>query len=296
MNLTRGAVAAAPRVVSALAIALAVLTGSGPHDSASAGALRYEGSLAYVRGMYLFDRPVTSWTLSSAVAIQHPRWSLRLALPVHLQSSVVTNTGAGSLPGGGPLQSDVSRSGRGGSGVPMTRTSRRIMVSDSLAEERRLAVGDPVVHASVSPVSGRLGSFTLTASAKAPLASEENFGTGRWDAGLGAGFLLAPGGSWMLGLDASWWRLGDLDSLDFRDPLTGSITIARAMRGGTIASLVATAGRSAIPGYDGPITAGVLITRVRPGGSVSAGLTFGFSETAADASVSLSWGVPLRRR
>ncbi|HEU4333103.1 MAG TPA: hypothetical protein VFT32_01290 [Candidatus Eisenbacteria bacterium] len=301
MNGRRGAATRAPRFVRAVPLAallpLAVVAACGPGPAlAEPATLRYEGSFGYASGSYLFDQIVTSWTLTNGVALQHARWSARVSVPVHLQSSVVTNTGAGALPGGGPLQGDVASQGRGRSAAPGVHRPGHVGVPDSIADERRVVAGDPILSLSATPLAGGTGSFSLGLAAKAPLASEEDYGTGAWDWGGTAGLLLAPGGGTMLSADVSYWILGDLDSLAFRDPFTGSLTLAKSVGPDLLAALTISAGTTAISGYDGPVTAGLLFTRTRNGRSLSAGVTVGFTETAADAVATISWSLPLTRR
>lgn len=301
MNGRRGAWVRALRPVSAAAFAaLLVLVASATAGAARAlaepAALRYEGSFGYASGAYLFDRIVTSWTLSNGLALQHSRWAARISMPVHLQSSIVTNTGAGALPGGGPLQGDVASQGHGRNPAPRVHRPGHVGVPDSIADERRVVAGDPILSLSATPLAGRSGSFSLGVAAKAPLASEENYGTEAWDLGGTAGLLLAPGRGYMVSADVSYWILGDLDSLAFRDPLTGSLTVAKSVGADLLAALTLSAGTTAISGYDGPVTAGLLFTRTKKGRSLSAGVTIGFTEMAADAVATISWSLPLTLR
>jgi hypothetical protein len=185
--------------------------------------------------------------------------------------------------------------GHGSRPAPGARSSHRVSVPDSVADEQRLVVGDPVLYVAATPLAAGRVTVSVNAAAKAPLASENDYGTGSWDAGGGAGVLLAAGRGWMVGVDVSWWRLGDLDSLALRDPVSGTATLARPLGRDLMGAFVLTAGSSAIEGYDGPVTAGLYLSRARAGRSISVGLTIGFTEIAPDALVSISWGVPLSK-
>lgn len=274
-----------------------LLFGASPLGSSPASAaLRYEGTLGVATGDYIFTEQSTTWTLTTALATGGSRVSGRVWLPIHLQSSdLVTTTGVGIVPTGGPLQGEVVNQGHPGMKPAPASHGPPIDAPDSLVGERRVVVGDPMAMISLTPLLTARVSGTLSLAAKAPLASVENYGTGSWDVGASAGLLVAPSHRWVVGVDAAWWNLGDLDTLDLRSPWSGTLSVGRRWGTDWLSTVNLFGGESAVYGYDGPVGVGLSVSRSKGGRSTSLFVTIGLSETAPAFASSLAWGLPLSR-
>ena len=260
----------------------------------AAAALRYEGTLGVATGDYIFTEQATTWSLTTALAAGGTRLSGRVWLPIHLQSSdLMTTTGVGIVPSGGPIQDEVVSGGRQGGKPAPASHGAPIEAPDSLVGERRVVVGDPMAMLSLTPLLTARFSGSVSIAAKAPLASVENYGTGSWDVGASVGLLVAPSSSWVVGADVAWWSLGDLDTLDLRSPWSGTLSVGRRWGSDWLSTVNLFGGESAIYGYDGPVGVGLSVSRSRGGRSTSLFVTIGLSETAPAFASSLAWGLPL---
>jgi hypothetical protein len=130
----------------------------------------------------------------------------------------------------------------------------------------------------------------LIAAGKAPLAASESFGTGEWDYGGGASLANHLGGNFVF-VEAIYWFLGDPAGVELRDALAYAISIGRPFgRFGTLASL--TGYTRLVDGVEPPVQVGAMLSyRLRSGRSLSAGVTFGITDSASDVAVSLGWNV-----
>lgn len=257
-------------------------------------AWRYEGGAAFADGRYLFDLSSTTWTLTNGIAFEAERWSARISVPAHLQTSgLVSWSAAGPLPSGGALQGEVAEGGRDGHGRRSPAGRARIEVPADYSSETDFNWGDPVAMIAATPWKGAAASLTLTAAVKAPVASPEEYGTGAWDAGASLGVARSLGSRWIVSAEAGWWALGDLDSLVLRNSVHGTLAVGRVLGTAWFATASAMAGSSAIEGYDSPRSAGLTVARTVGRGTVSGGVFAGLSETVPDVTVSLSWSVSL---
>lgn len=265
--------------------ALASLTWALP---LSAQGLAYEGGLGFFTGRYFFDTRTTSLSLSSGLAYTSGRLTLRVGLPLVAQNTpLVTASGAGGLPSGGPFGGMVADSGGQHGmrrrGLPVGATARR---------DYAAAVGDPVAQAAVQLVARSEFTLRVGAAVKAPLADTATYGTGRWDAGVSLGATGYFGSAVFVSVDAAWWHLGDLPALDFRDPFVGSLSVDR-MLGRWSLGVVASASTSAIPGYEAPASIGMALSRVTMRGGWGISAMAGLTESAPELAVGLSWRVKL---
>lgn len=252
--------------------------------------LHYEGSLGLSRGSYIFADPITTWSLHTGLALSTGRVTLRASLPLILQNStLLTGSGMGGVPSGGSNSGVVADSGqqRGGGGMSMALAGGPVMVPSSAYTQYNLALGDPQLHASVRLLQGRTG-LGISAMAKAPVADTATYGTGQWDAGAGISLSHILGTTTLIGADLSWWHLGDLPDLNFRDPVQGSLSVAFLRPGGWGASFSLSASTRVLEGYDPPVSAAVSLLRTgQPSWFLTA--SAGFTETAPDFSLSLGW-------
>jgi hypothetical protein len=266
-------------------LAVALVAGAAP---IAAQSLAYEGSLSLTTGKYFFDTPTTSVGLFSGLALTAGAVTLRAGIPVLTQNTeLVTASGLGGMPSGGPISGMVSDSGR--------RVGRRagggMVVPASVAPGFAAALGDPTAMLTVRVVDRARVGVTVGTGVKIPVADTTSFGTGQWDAGVSMGVTLHPGARTLVGVDASYWHLGDLPALDFRDPVSGTVTLGRVFeRWG--ASLAVSAGTSALRGYAAPVSAGASIHRLSSRALWGITAMVGLTETVPTLAVSANWRVP----
>jgi hypothetical protein len=112
----------------------------------------------------------------------------------------------------------MRRSGAAASAIrSQQQPHRRVEVPASAVTGFEAALGDPTVSLTLAAWRRGGSAVSLSATAKLPLTDTTQFGTGEWDVG-GTVSWSQLGGRALLGLDASYWHLGDLPELDLRDP------------------------------------------------------------------------------
>ena len=272
--------------------ALAGLLGLLPAPLA-AQEVAWEGTLAMATGTYLFTERTTAWTLTNGVAAAAGRVSVRVSWPLLLQNSaLVTTSGSTWIPTGGPYSGMVADSGAARGSRRGSGTQQSLAVPVAAVTDYTAALGDPTAQASVRIGSPAL-SLALHAGAKAPLADTASFGTGRWDFGGGAGVTYVLGTRGFLGADVSWWHLGDLPELDFRDPIWGTVSGGARLAAGWAAVVSLSGGTSALAGYSGPWSVGAGVSRFAGATMVGLNAALGLTDTAPQLSLALSWRVRL---
>ena len=292
----------------------------------AAQGIAYDGSLSASTGDYFFTEPTSSVVLTNSLAVRAGRFTFRGTLPVWWQNTtLLTPTGAGSIPDGGPDGRDAVRdsgqareqrkgggsgdrsgSGSGGrSGGPQAvRAPTGVLLSSSgepdvPAPSQSLtgwdvAVADPTLQAGVRIPAGSQVSTGMSVTAKLPLTGTSAIGTGEWDFGA-YGYVSVPLSSRLTaGLDASYWILGDLPDFEFQDPVTGSASLGLLFGNGWAGLASFTAGTSALEGYDAPLWIGAAVSRLRGNGALGLNLTVGLSETVPDLGLGLTWSIPIR--
>jgi hypothetical protein len=130
---------------------------------------------------------------------------------------------------------------------------------------------------------------------KLPVADTATFGTGEWDVGASAALGHPVGSGFLLGVDVAFWRMGDLETLELRDPIYGSASLGYLSLAGWGGMLVASGGTTMVEGFDGPLSIGAGVHRISGARSWSVMSMVGLSETSPDFSVALLWGVRLSR-
>jgi hypothetical protein len=155
------------------------------------------------------------------------------------------------------------------------------------------AVGDPTAQLTWRPVEGGATGLAISALAKAPVADTATFGTGEWDVGAGVALSRWVGHSMMLGLDLTYWHLGDMPSLSLLDPLSGTVSLAYVTPGGWGGGFSLSGSTTALEGYDGPAWIAGQLQRVSNRGGWALSAALGLTETTPDLSVGLSWRVRL---
>jgi hypothetical protein len=250
----------------------------------------YEGAVGFATGRYIFAARTTSWTLFSGLSLEAGRLTLRAGVPLYVQNTtLVTGSGAGMMPSGGPAASGmVSDSGRhGGMG------GRRLPASAAALTGYRATLGDPVVQAAWDVVATSRTTLAVGAAAKIPATDTSALGTGEWDEGLSLALTRHVAGRWFFGLDLAYWHLGDLPRLDFLDPLFATATASVGLRTGWTGSFFVTGGTEALRGYAPPLSIGVGLAR--HGGPIPwmATAALGLTETVPALALGASWRIGL---
>jgi len=282
-----------------------VLALFGPALPLAAQGFQYEGGLSVASGTYIFTERTTSWSLFTGFAVDKDRVTLRASLPVHVQNTTLVSLSGpgGRLPTGGSssgvvADSGAARKGRSGGGDGMRAVRAQaamgeVEVPSSAVTGYEASVGDPTAQLAWRALNGQRTGLSVSLLAKVPVADTGSFGTGQWDVGSSIAVSQALRGRGRLGLDLTYWKLGDLSTLDFRDPVYGSASVSYLKPNAWGVEINLSAGTSSLDGYNGPIWVGGSIARVSRRGSWAMGGTVGLSETTPDFTVSLTWKVDL---
>jgi hypothetical protein len=281
-----------------------VLALYGPALPLAAQGLQYEGGLSVASGTYIFTERTTSWSLFTGFAFDKRRVTLRASWPVHLQNTTLVSLSGpgGGLPTGGSSSGVVADTGAarkrsGGGGMRLVSASAApgaVEVPSTAATGYQAAVGDPTAQLAWRALEGHRTTVSVSLLAKAPVADTSSFGTGQWDVGSGIAISQGLGLRGMLGLDLTYWKLGDLSTLDFHDPIYGSASVSYLKPNGWGGGFSLSAGASSLDGYDGPVWVGGYVSRVFRGRSWAIGGTVGLSESTPDVTIALTWKVRVR--
>jgi hypothetical protein len=263
-----------------------------PAPPAAALAIHYEGGASAARGDYVFTERTTSASWMTGLALESGRAALRASVPLWFQTStLVSVTGGGPVPSGGEARSGAVRD----SGRMAGRRGTRVPVGAGETGALRAAIGDPMVQVSLRLVETPETSLRASVSTKIPTTSPEDFGTGAWDVGGSCPLSRRVGNRWLAALDLSYWQLGDMSDLAFRNPVGGSASVTR-FAGDWGFSVSGSASSAILHGYDPPVAVGGGVLRRVGAGSWGIQLSIGLSETASDVSATALWRVPLRVR
>lgn len=284
----------------------------------------YEGGLSASSGTYIFTERTNSFALSTGLYLKTGRFSFRATVPLWLQNTtLVTSSGAGSVPTGGPYGQDaVSDSGQareqrqqGGSGngqgpggrdtggpggrqpAPITPAvaGEPVPAPTEAITGYQVALADPTLAVTARVLgAGRL-MVSLGGTVKFPLADTATIGTGEWDVGASLSVSVLAGSRWTFGLDAAYWHLGDLDSLELQDPLLGTVSVGALLgdRWGAMLSLMGST--TTLTGFDPPVSITAGLNHVAPSFTWGLNLGAGLTESAPDIMVGLLWSVPFGR-
>lgn len=300
----------APPVVAVL-LAAAVAT------AVPAQEFTYWGSVGMASGDYIFTDRTESASFLNGVTVRSGRLSFSVSMPlIYQNSSAITFIAGTAIPTGGPDAGSVrqrepgqsvpmgpGRRGTGGQGG-QSRATLSVLQVDVLPDETavvaepgdyELHAGDPIMQASADVYTGTGGvrSLTVNGFAKAPVADvESGVGTGEWDGGGGLSLALGSGETFVFA-DASYWMLGDMVDLPLNDIFVYGLSLGRSLGAGRWSVMASLSGASAvIDNADAPLSAGVgvsLATSRRQG--LSAGVSFGLSESSPDLSGYIGWRV-----
>jgi hypothetical protein len=275
------------------ALVALLVTGLGTAGVAHGADLAYHGGFSFLSGRYLFEEKTTTWVLDTGASARMGKVTLQATLPLVRQNTqLVTGTGVGPVPSGGPMAGTVADSGQG---HHRTRAPARhgIPVPEEAVPGYETHVGDPLLRADFDAVTGYAARVSIGGAVKVPVAGVSEFGTGEWDAGavLGVSALLDEG--WLLSCGASFWLLGDMPDYDFQNPVGGSLELARRA-GGWMVSLYGYASTPSLQGYDAPVSIGLGLVRSRVSRSWGVRTSVGLTETAPDITAGVTWNLPLR--
>lgn len=290
-----------------LRIGLTLLAAAGSVSHAQAQGIEWTLGASTAAGRYIFEQTTLSHVLTLGGAVTTERWRFGAALPIVVQnSSAVTFIGGTPIPtgggGGGPLSGR-----RSGQRLPMRRRSSALMfpgqasatVVDSVAEAPgpyTTQLGDPVLSASRSWHLNALSPHRVTTNlfVKLPLAdANSGVGSGALDAGASLSYGATMGRTFLFA-DAGWWHIGDLEAIELRDIVTGSLGVGRALdsraRWTTMLSL--SGATSVVPNLDAPLAANAMLGFLpRPDRGFTVGFSAGLSEASPDWSASLGWRI-----
>jgi hypothetical protein len=280
--------------------------------------LAYDGGVSGATGTYLFTERTNSLAFSTGFQLSTRRWSLRASLPVWVQNStLLTASGAGVIPTGGPggrqmvrdsgqARDQRRRAGSGGGGrqggngalpIPIlaaVAAADPVPVPDEAMSGYQIKLSDPLLSGTVRLAAGRRIGVGIGAMVKVPLA-DSTTGTGAWDVGGNLSLNATIGDRWTVGVDAAYWHLGALDSLELKDPLVGSVSVG-ALIDTRWAGLVAlTGGTRVLAGFDPPVMVSAALSRMTPGFTMGFTLGAGLTESAPDVMLGITWSVPLAR-
>ena len=261
---------------------------------ARAADLAYHGGFSVLSGRYLFEERTTTWVLDTGASARMGRVTLQATLPVVAQNTqLVTGTGVGPVPSGGPMAGAVADSGKGHhrarapshGGIPAT---------EEAVPGYETHLGDPMLRVDFDAITSGAARVSIGGVVKAPVAGVSTFGTGEWDLGAALSTSARVGGEWLLSCGASFWLLGDMPDYDFRNPVGGSLELARRA-GDWMVSVYGYASTPSLHGYDAPVSIGLGLLRSRVSGSWGVRTSVGLTETAPDVTAGVTWNLPLRR-
>ena len=275
---------------------------------AVAQTVHYEGGVSATTGRYLFPERTTSIAWNTGLSLTAGAVTLRASVPVWWQNTpLLTASGIGQLPSGGGGEgsravsdSAMARRQRGGTGA----TGRGSGMSPAWAlgpapvpievtQRFQTALGDPMLSGTVRLGAGRTR-LTLGLAAKVPIADTTTFGTGRWDVGASASLSFQPIARTLIGVDLAYWHLGDLAELDFRDPVTGGVSVSRLFGSSWGGMLTATMASSPIEGFDGPAALGAGLTRFAGRSAWGVMVGIGLTATSPEVSGGVTWRLAVR--
>jgi hypothetical protein len=125
------------------------------------------------------------------------------------------------------------------------------------------------------------------------VADTATFGTGEWDVGAGISASQRVGRALLVGVDLTYWRIGDMETLDFRDPVSGTASFAYLGQNNWGGGLSVTASSPTLDGYDGPAWVSGFVQRSSGAAGWGLSASVGLTETTSDFSLGLSWRIRL---
>lgn len=291
-----------------------------PFGAARGQKVFYTGNLSYSSGSYFFSETTRSFSFTNGLGVRGERLTFSVSIPYIAQTSPwVSNTAIGGLPtggkehgklrdGGGQGGGQGGQGGQGGKAAQNTlsvlaaqmRQSETLDLADTLDYQQQ-GFSDPSILASYSLIRGsdRFGNrftMTLNGSLKIPTRRlDDGFSTEALDAGGGTSMSYVFLTGWGLMLDLMVWRLGDLEDLELKDPLSIGFGVTRLLwKSEWMLSASVLSYTQIVEGYDPPRSlyfgAGKKIT---PRCFYSASLGLGLTESSSDLMLGLGWSIDL---
>ena len=241
---------------------VAVLAASFP-AAATAQGLYLEGGLSFARGDYVYTQQTNGGGAALGLAWSSRRLTARVTLPYFVRDTrLLTVSGEAPVADADPASSATGYDG---------------------------SLSDPLLQVYAQVLQSSRTGVGLSASVKPPFVEAGYFGTGQWDVSGAANLSHFVGSRTMLGLDVSYWHLGDMPDFPLRDSVTGTLTLGQSFGRAWTASASLSGGRSAVAGYADPWWAGILVGRSFAKGVAGLTASVGLSDSAPDFTVGLVW-------
>lgn len=266
---------------------------------AASQSLTYTGSAQYATGDYFFTERTGSFFLSNGLSVSGERITLSINVPYIIQNSPwISYSTHGLLPTGGLGSGAVS--GRDANGMGMgSGNGRRVDPGDvDTVSYTQASFGDPNLSVSYRIYTSpqRRTSVQGNGSVKFPLADPTTgFGTGAWDFGAGLSVAQRLGLNVIWLVNATYWQLGDMDELDFKNPVSFSSGIGRVSANSKwLISANIYGYTRVLDEADPPLSAGLNSSvSVTENVQLSANLVVGLSESSSDFSTGIGWSIGL---
>lgn len=282
-----------PVVIVFIVGALLGLSGAG---EARAQEVAYSGSLQYATGSYFFTEQTGSLYLTNTLSVSGRLMNLSVTVPFITQDTPwISYTATGLLPTGGPGHDTVGMAGQGGHRGRMQQIDPG---NPDTVNYTASSFGDPSLAGGVVLYRSPAGGLAIrgNGSVKLPLADPAGgFGTGAFDYSAGLSLTARLARTTFLALDGSYWVLGDMEELDFINPLGFSAGLGRSFADGKLMVMASLFGSSRIiEGIEPPLTAGLgLNYRVSSAIGLSGNAILGLSESASDFGIGAGWHIRL---
>ena len=243
----------------------------------------YTGWAQYSTGRYQFPARTSSLYFSNGLTGNMGRFRASASIPYIVQDAGWTQYGgSGIVPTGGMPGHDSTA----------TMMQRGMMAGRGMVATH-MGFGDPLGRAELllRRASDGAASVALTAAVKPPLVSASSgFGTGQWDYAGGAA-ITSVIASLVLTADASYWILGDVPALRFRNPFAYALSVGRVVHNRRVGFLGAVSGTTPIlSGVPGSAIAGAGFTyRLSEHSVLTSNASLGLTRSSPSVVVALGW-------
>lgn len=204
--------------------------------------------------------------------------------------------GDGNGQGGNGNGGSGSGSGNGAGALVLRLAEEAVPAPDAAITGYEARLGDPLVGVAVRIVDRGPVAVTLGTTVKIPVASTDGIGTGAWDLGASVAASAGLGRRTTIGLDLAYWRLGDLDNLELRDPVFGSLSLGALLSDRWSGLVAVSAGSRPLTGFDPPVMVTLAVSRYGNAAAWGVSLGTGLTESSPDLMVGLTWSIPLNGR
>jgi len=257
--------------------------------------ITYNGSAQFSTGSYFFTENTNSFYLNSGFSFRNKGISIGLNIPYIVQSTPWISVSSGSLIAtGGPGNERVGgeRNGNGN-----RRGGRKIDpgIADTISYSSA-SFGDPNLSGNIKLYESKnqRTSVQTNLNIKFPLADPtDGFGTGAWDFGAGMSIFQRIGSDYLWILDVMHWRLGDMNNLEFKNPVSFSSGLGRSFSNGKwLISANIYGYTRIIEEIEPPLSSGLNAgPRINPKMNLNASVVIGLSDSNPDVSTGLGWSV-----